>query len=244
MYWLFGVLFLFSTVGGARVDRCFLFDGSWHVLAPDFIGSAGYFSVVNDVLCFLVPEWVYGEAVSPHATGVEGGGGRARRRQAVESSTEGPALAVVQVRAVLCDTQPFLLCHVCGAFVHIPRLRAPVPFVRQGGVAGAVGVVEMGLAEGSTSAAGRYVACSAMPSRSVVLCVTALLPTPLTFSLVQLFSPGARGWRCTRRSRWALAEGSTMAARQVHFVLCNTQPFLPGARACSYFTPPPPTSSW
>ena len=74
MYWLFGVLFLFSTVGGARVDRCFLIDGSWHVLAPDFIGSAGYFSVVNDVLCFLVPEWVYGEAVSPHATGVEGGG--------------------------------------------------------------------------------------------------------------------------------------------------------------------------
>jgi hypothetical protein len=51
------------------------------------------------------------------------------------------------------------------------------------------------LAEGADGGGG---AGTRLPA---VLCVTALLPIPLTFSFVHFCASGARGWRCTRRAR-------------------------------------------
>jgi hypothetical protein len=86
--------------------------------------------------------------------------------------------------------------------------------------------------------------CSAMPSRSVVLCVTALLPTPLTFSLVH-FMLQARGVGAAYDIQGGLLRRARRRRRGRYVLFsCNTRPFLPGARAWSYFTPPPPASSW
>ena len=65
------------------------------------------------------------------------------------------------------------------------------------------------LAEGADGGGG---AGTRLPA---VLCVTALLPIPLTFSFVHFFASGARGWRCTRPAH----------------VAGTCQPFLPCARA-------------
>jgi hypothetical protein len=70
-------------------------------------------------------------------------------------------------------------------------------------------------------------------------------PSPSHSCTRALHASGARDWRCTRRSMWAWRR-ARRRRRRGRYVLfsCNTRPFLPGARAWSYFTPPPPASSW
>ena len=124
------------------------------------------------------------------------------------SSTEGPPWAVVQVRAEQCNTQSFLLCHAYGVFAHTPRLRARA-FVRQGVVQGAVGVVDMGLAEGSTLAA---VVVRAHPCNTQLCCCVFLLciyshPLPLARASVRR---GVVAGFVTN-VQTDLAEGSTVA---------------------------------
>ena len=106
--------------------------------------------------------------------------------------------------------------------------------VLQEHVLGAARVAGAGSCGGLDVGGGAGTCCSLqMPSRSAVLCVTALWPTS-SHSHSCTFCYRRACWRCTQRPRWARRRAPTVAARQVRAVLRDAQPFLPCARAwCS-----------